>query len=52
MFAAEICKFKTNGCSANCALLKTGSTGEDENRRTELQTAVTGMKHISPNTVG
>lgn len=32
-FAAEICKFKTNGCSANYVLLKTGSTGE---MRTEL----------------
>lgn len=36
-FAAEICKFRTNGCSANSVLLKTGSSGGDEYRRTELQ---------------
>lgn len=36
MFAAEICKPKTNVCSANSVVLKTGSTGEDGNRTTEL----------------
>lgn len=36
----------------NYGQLKTGSSGECENRRTELQIAVTGMEHISPNTVG
>lgn len=37
MFAAEIWKFRTNGCSANSVLLKIGSSGGDEYRRTELQ---------------
>lgn len=47
MFAGEMCKSKTNGCSANEALLQdSGSTGEDENRRTELQLAVVAQSTV------